>query len=130
VVHAGTAGAGRGGDGGGARGAAGVGERGGGVQLEHLLHVPRREAALLRHGRVPHGARAGPRPARARAGARPCLPPRRRRRRARRVHRRQARRRHGPRHGRAHQRIPRAAAQGGRRALALIDELINELHCH
>ena len=116
------------GDGGGAGGAAGVGERGGGVQREHLLHVPRREAPLLRHGRAPDGARAGPRPAGPRAGARPRLPPRRlgglgggrAAGRARRVHRRQAGRRHGPRHGRSHQRLPCAPAQGGRRALAVI----------
>jgi hypothetical protein len=122
VVHAGDHDD-DGGERGGARGAAGVGERGGGVQREQLLHVPRREAALLRHGRAPDGARAGPGPARTRAGARPRPPhrlrPRRRARRPRRLHRREAGRRHGPGHGRAYQRLPRPTSQGGRRALAL-----------
>lgn len=37
---------------------AGLGERGGDIQRQQLLHVPRREKALLRDGCEPNGVRA------------------------------------------------------------------------
>ena len=48
----------------GASGEAGVGECGGDLQPQLLLHVPCREEALLRNGREPDCVRAGPGPQR------------------------------------------------------------------
>lgn len=128
VLHARRHDGGRGGDRGtfdgpaGASGEAGVGERGGDIQREQLLHVPRREEALQRDGGEPGGARARPGPEWEGdgAGAGPAArelwgrPGH-----ARRVHRREADRRHGPGHGLPHQRDFGAAPQGSRRTLAL-----------
>lgn len=99
---------------------AGVRERGGGVQHEHVLHVPRHEEAAVRDGREPHRARAGP--ASLRQGPRegPRCPPRLLLRRPSSLHRRQAPRHHGPPHDLSHQRHPRPSSQTSRRSLALI----------
>lgn len=57
-----------GGDGGptGTNREAGVGECGGDIQREHMLHVPRDQEAVLRNGSEPHGARVGRGPQRKR----------------------------------------------------------------
>lgn len=113
---------GGGGGGGGPTGAdreAGVGERGGDIQREHVLHVPRHQEALLRHGREPDRARAGRGSKRQGPRTRPHAAPRNPLGCPCRLHRWQACRNHGPGHGMPHQRHPCSSPQRSRCSLAL-----------
>ncbi|URE19270.1 hypothetical protein MUK42_34646, partial [Musa troglodytarum] len=101
-------------------------ERGGGVQRQRLLHVPRGEAPVAGARRRPHRVRARPAgEGRPRDPGGPLPPPLRhlplrlRRSRPRRLRRRTAPRRRREGDVVPHQRLPRPAAQASRRSLAL-----------